>query len=211
MNLCIFLYEKHNLRNIRTGSASKLNYNFTLNFIFPVPIPRWAQRIMLSSDFFEPILESFAASYVYLHFSTPKIVGNLGAFFDSECKIPLLKVECTSQKKYEYRLARLSHKISSMSIINWKNFLWYCIKFYSFKLFSIVWCKKICLYPTILSIKSRKICYLKVHKYTLNQYPKPACSKKPKKFRGSSQPLVWGWLILTYFWPIFSAMYNFFV
>ena len=144
-------------------------------------------------------------------FSTPKIVGNLGAFFDGECKILLLKVECTSQKMYEYRLARLSHKISSMSIINWKNFLWYCIKFYSFKLFSIVWCKKICLYPTILSIKSRKIGYLKVHKYTLNQYPKPAWSKKPKKFRGSSQPLVWGWLILTYFWPIFSAMYNFFV
>ena len=96
-----------------------------------------------------------------------------------------------------------------MSIINWKNFLWYCIKFYSLKLFSIVWCKKICLYPTILSIKSRKIGYLKVHKYTLNQYPKPAWSKKPKKFRGSSQPLVWGWLILTYFWPIFWAMYNF--
>ena len=130
--------------------------------MFPVPIPRWAQRIMLSSEFFEPILESFAASYVYLHFSTPKIVGNLGAFFDGECKILLLKVECTSQKMYEYRLARLSHKISSMSIINWKNFLWYCIKFYSFKLFSIVWCKKICLYPTILSIKSRKIGYLKV-------------------------------------------------
>ena len=75
---------------------------------------------MLSSDFFEPILESFAASYVYtyLHFSTPKIVGNLGAFFDGECKILLLKVECTSQEMYEYRLARLSHKISSMSIIN---------------------------------------------------------------------------------------------
>ena len=55
---------------------------------------------MLSSDFFEPILESFAASYVYtyLHFSTPKIVGNLGAFFDGECKIPLLKVEYTSKE-----------------------------------------------------------------------------------------------------------------
>ena len=86
--------------------------------MFPVPIPRRVQRIMLSINFLGPILESFAASYVYLHFSTPKIVGNLGAFFDGECKILLLKVECTSQEMYEYRLARLSHKISSMSIIN---------------------------------------------------------------------------------------------
>ena len=148
---------------------------------------------------------SFICVPTFFH---PKNHREFRSFF---CKIPLQKVEYNSQKKYEYRLARLSHKISSMSIINWKNFLWYCIKFYSFKLFSIVWCKKICLYPTILSIKSRKIGYLKVHKYTLNHYPKPACSKKPKKFRGSSQPLVWGWLILTYFWPIFWAMYNFFV
>ena len=61
-------------------------------------------------------MESFAASYVYtyLHFSTPKIVGNLGAFFDRECKIPLLKVEYTSQEMYEYR--SIKYPVCQLSI-----------------------------------------------------------------------------------------------